>query len=202
MLLLVSGATRYPRDAHVGHFIVPKAQNRSDALDLVPGRWAMDNGAFDGGFTHGAFVWMLEEFSGVPGCLFVAAPDVVGNAAATRKLWPFWSRLIRGLGFPPALVAQDGLAPADVPWSELGALFIGGTTAYKESGAVRSLMAYAKARGLWTHWGRINGRRRYELAVKAGCDSFDGSGFSICPPKIAKVARWARGQQQQPELGL
>lgn len=200
MLLLVSGVTR-SREADIGHFITPKAQNRSDALDLVPGRWAMDNGCFNG-FDRGAFMWMLEEFAEVPGCLFVAAPDMVANAAATRKFWPFWSRVIRALGFPPAFVAQDGLLAHQVPWPELGALFIGGSSAYKESGAVRALMLEARTRGVWTHWGRVNGKRRYELAVKAGCQSFDGSGFSRHPPKIGEVPEWDEQLRQQPELGL
>jgi hypothetical protein len=71
---------------------------------------------------------MLERFHGKPGCLFVTAPDVVGDAASTLARWPFWSRLIRGLGHAPAFVAQDGITPARVPWAELGALFIGGST--------------------------------------------------------------------------
>ncbi len=207
MILLVSGATKYKRDETVGHLIVPRAHNRADALDLQPGQWAMDNGAFSAGdterFDRGSYVWMLEEFSGVPGCRFVTAPDVVGNAAATRKLWPFWCRLIRGLGLPPAFVAQDGLSTEQVPWDDLGALFIGGTTSYKESGDVRTLMAYAKARGTWTHWGRVNGKRRYELALKSGCDSIDGTGFSWYPDtRIPMVAQWDDEIRQQPELLL
>lgn len=202
MILLVSGATAYPRNADVGHLIVPRARNRSDVLDLAPGRWAMDNGAFTA-FDRGAFVWMLEEFHGLSGCLFVTAPDVVGNAAATRKLWPFWAALIRGLGWPPAFVAQDGLEPEQVPWDTLGALFIGGTTAYKESAQVRSLCGVAKARGVWVHWGRVNGKRRYELAQIAGADSFDGTGFSWYPDtRIPMVKTWDAELAQQPTLDI
>ncbi len=202
MLLLVSGATRTPRSETVGHFIVPKAWNDPATLDLQHGRWAMDNGAFSG-FDEGAFVRMLEVFSEYAGCLFVTAPDVVADAASTRRRWPFWWRLISGLGFPVAFVAQDGLSPEQVPWDELGALFIGGSTAYKESAEVRGLMAYAKARGIWTHWGRVNGKRRYELALKCGCDSIDGTGFSMFPDtNIPLAAEWKAAIGQQPELGL
>jgi hypothetical protein len=206
MLLLVSGATGYPRDADVGHLIVPRQWNLADALDLQPGRWAMDNGAFSG-FDAGAFVRMLERFAGVSGCLFVTAPDVVADAASTLALWPFWSQLIAGVGRRPAFVAQDGLTHERVPWEPLvdegGVLFIGGSTTYKESEGVRTLCGYAKAKGVWVHWGRVNGKRRYELALKAGADSIDGTGFSMFPDtNIPKAAEWKAEIQQQPELQL
>jgi hypothetical protein len=208
MILLVSGATKYPRDERVGHLIVPKQWNVN--LDLSPGRWAMDNGAFSG-FDAGAFVRMMERFADVPGCLFVTAPDVVADAASTLALWPFWSQLIAGVGRRPAFVAQDGLTHDRVPWETLrdekGVLFIGGSTAFKEGATVRSLVGYAAARGLWVHWGRVNGQRRLELILKAmqGCPdfSFDGSGFSRWPDtNIPMVAEWIQAIQQQPELSL
>jgi hypothetical protein len=205
MMLLVSGATRTPRSATVGHLIVPRQWNDPAALDLsVP--WAMDNGAFSG-FEPGAYVRMLEAYQAyqTSRCLFVTAPDVVGDAAATLARWPFWAQLLRGLGWVPAFVAQDGLTPDRVPnlAHGRGALFIGGTTAYKESADVRALCAYAKSRGIWVHWGRVNGKRRYELALKAGVDSIDGTGFSRYPAvNIPLVDAWDQAIQQQPELAL
>lgn len=195
MLLLVSGATTYERTDGVGHLVVPKQWNRPETLTLVPGQWAMDNGAFSG-FDAGAFVRMLEAYHGRAGCLFVTAPDVVGDAAATWALWPFWSRLIRGCGHKPAWVAQDGLTPAQTPDVEV--FFIGGTTKFKESAQVRDLCAYGKVRGIWVHWGRVNGKRRYELAKIAGADSIDGTGFSMFPnTNIPKVAGWEASLWEQ-----
>lgn len=200
MLLLVSGATTYPRGETVGDLIVPKAWSSPSSLTLATGRWAMDNGAFSG-FDAGAYVRMLHAFHGRSGCLFVTAPDVVADAAATYELWPFWSRLLRGLGYRPAWVAQDGMRPELVPNCE--AIFIGGSTKFKESEQVRSLCAYAKARGYWVHWGRVNGRRRYELALKSGCDSIDGTGFSMFPDtNIPKADEWRAEINMQPELAL
>jgi hypothetical protein len=208
VLTLVSGATKLVRPEHVGHLIVPRAWNDPETLQLVPGRWAMDNGAFSG-FDEGAFVRMLERFtplsdlSPLSVCLFVTAPDVVGDAASTLRRWPFWSRLIRGLGHRPAFVAQDGLTPDRVPWGEAGALFIGGTTAYKESAEARTLCGIAKAHGIWVHWGRVNGKRRYELAQLAGADSIDGTGFSMYPDtNIPKIAEWEAAIHQQPTLNM
>jgi hypothetical protein len=166
----------------------------------------MDNGAFGGAFDAGAFMTMLQRFSREYGCLFVTAPDVIyasgiGDAAATLAQWPFWSCVIRGVGFKPAFVAQDGLVPDDIPWDGLGCLFVGGSTAFKESAAVRSMCGYAKAKGIWVHWGRVNGRRRYEMAKIAGVDSIDGTGFSMFPDtNIPLVADWEAQINSQPSL--
>lgn len=201
MLLLVSGATKYPRTETVGHLIVPRQWNLAESLDLQPGRWAMDNGAFSG-FDEGAFVRMLERFHAIPGCLFAVAPDYVGDAASTRAKWPFWSRLIRGLGLTPAYVAQDGLQTiADVPWSDGIALFIGGSTGFKESTLAMDLIGYAKAYGVWAHVGRVNGQRRYSMMLRAGADSIDGTGFSMYPDtNIPKAEDWREAAKQQPDL--
>jgi hypothetical protein len=208
MILLVSGATKYPRSETVGTLVRPGSNNSADALDLAAGRWAMDNGAFGGAFDAGCYMDMLRNFYGRPGCLFVTAPDVIyksgiGNSAATRRRWPFWSRVIRGIGFPPAFVAQDGLTPEQTPWDDMGALFIGGSDEFKESETVRSLCGYAKARGIWCHWGRVNGKRRFELAQMAGADSIDGTGFSwYSNIRIPMVQAWHEQIQSQPGLGL
>jgi hypothetical protein len=202
VLLLVSGATTYPRSVSVGHLIVPKQWNKPETLgpQLQATQWAADNGCFSG-FDEGAFVRMLEAYASYSGCLFVTCPDVVGDAASTLARWPFWSRLIRGIGRSPAFVAQDGLTTERVPWDEIGALFIGGSTAYKESAAAASLCGIAKAKGIWVHWGRVNGKRRYELAMKAGADSIDGTGFSMFPDtNIPKAEHWREAVQAQATL--
>lgn len=202
MLMLVSGATR-DITPDVGELIVPRQWNDPASLRLTPGRWAMDNGAF-AGFDEGAFVRMLERFAPYPGCLFVVAPDAVADAAATLARWPFWSRLIRGLGLPPAFVLQDGITPERVP-TDAAALFVGGSTEFKESAHAASICAYGKARGLWVHVGRVNSRRRLKLIAEFGADSFDGTGFSRHgATNIPKGLRWVEqvetDHQQQPAL--
>jgi hypothetical protein len=200
LLLLVSGATLYPREENEGYLIAPKQWSRKSIADLRPRKWAIDNFAYSG-FDVAAFMRTLEVFYAVPGCLFVSAPDVVGDAAATRDLWPFWSRLIRGLGLTPGFVAQDGIRPDQVPWDDGIALFIGGTTEFKESSLAMNLIGYAKARGIWAHVGRVNGRRRYAMMLKAGADSIDGTGFSRHPDvNIPLVDEWRHGIEAQPSL--
>ncbi len=201
MLLLVSGASSTVNGhPDCGHLIVPRSWNDPDSLELRPGRWAMDNGCFVG-FDPGAYMRMLYAFRRKSGCLFVTAPDAVGDAAETRYLWQFWAPIIRALGHRPAFVAQDGLASHQVPWLDIGALFLGGSTDYKESAAANSICGYAKARGLWVHWGRVNGRSRYRKALLAGADSFDGTGFSIAPEtNIPLPGAWQVAIDVQPRL--
>jgi len=89
------------------------------------------------------------------------------------------------------------------PWPELGALFIGGTTAFKLSAQARELVAYAKARGIWTHMGRVNTRGRHREALRWGIDSIDGTGYSKWPDiQCRKGQRWLTEWQQQPELAI
>ena len=201
MILFVSGATVTVRKhARAGELIVPGAGNSPDALKLMPGLWAMDNGAYSG-LDTAAFVRMLERFHGRLGCRFVAAPDAVADAHQTLLQWPFWSRLIRGVGFVPALVAQDGLLLSDIPWSELGALFIGGSTEWKLGPQAERLIAYAKARGLWVHMGRVNSRNRIWEAARKGCDSYDGRNWSIAPDlHIPQGLDWADAAVAQQRL--
>lgn len=179
MLLLVSGATATVRRwRQVGELIVPGAGNSPDALKLVPGLWAMDNGAYSG-FEADSFMRMLERFHGRKGCRWVACPDVVGDAAETLRRWPFWSQVIRGVGFVPALMLQDGMLASEVPWRDIGAVFVGGTDDWKFSPQARDLCAYAKARGLSVHVGRVNSRKRIFEAARMGADSFDGGQYSM-----------------------
>jgi hypothetical protein len=203
MLLLVSGATATKkRHRKVGELIVPTAWSSPEALQLLPGRWAMDNGAFSG-FDAAAFMRMLEAFYGFGGCRFVACPDVVADGFATLELWPFWSRVIRGVGLPPALVLQDGMNSDDIPWKQLAAVFVGGSTEWKLGPQAQTLIAYAQSRGLWVHMGRVNTERRIWDAARMGCDSFDGSGFSRWPDiRIPKGLQWADEAQQAQQVRL
>lgn len=183
VIVFVSGATAtVKRWKQVGELILPGAGNAPDSLKLVPGLWAMDNGAYSG-FEADVFVRMLERFHGRLGCRFVACPDRVADARVTLDLWPFWSQLIRGVGFVPALVLQDGMLAKEVPWKALGAVFVGGSTEWKFSPQARELCAYAKARGLWVHVGRVNSKSRILDAHQIGADSFDGGQYSMFPDR-------------------
>ena len=160
----------------------------------------MDNGAFSG-FDPVAFERMLHRFRGETGCVFVTCPDVVGDAVATIELWREWSPVIRRYGYRPAWVAQDGVTNALIPRCDV--VFVGGSTEFKESRQVHNLCAYAKARGVWVHWGRVNSKRRFRLAMEAGADSVDGSGFSMYPDtRIPMLEKWTAQIKQTPRLNF
>lgn len=183
---------RLKDDPDLGILLTPRAGNRVDvALELgIP--WAADNSAFSG-FDEAKFLRMLDRIAGKPGCLWVAAPDVVADADATLHLYERWELVIRRHGLPVGLVLQDGQEELEVPWDRCDAVFVGGSTDWKLGPHVRRLVAEAKACGKLAHMGRVNSRKRIRYAVEIGCDSCDGSGFSRWPDmKIAKGLKWCK----------
>jgi len=181
MKLLVTSAhpTLLPyHQEHLGRLIQPRHYSSIEETALSGMPWAADNDAFKS-FDAEAFDKMLDRIAGLPGCLFVACPDGVGDWKATAELYASWAPGIRRRGLPLALVAQDGLTPGRVPWWELDALFIGGTTEWKMGGQAIALIAEARARGKWVHMGRVNSKKRLDYARFLGCDSADGSKWAI-----------------------
>lgn len=121
---------------------------------------------------------MLDGIWGLPGCLFVTAPDVVGDAERTLELFEDWYDELNATLLPLALVAQDGLIPEQVPWRRIDAVFVGGTSEFKMGEQARGLVNEARVRGKWVHMGRVNSHQRMRYAKAIGCDSVDGTGFS------------------------
>lgn len=145
--------------------------------------WAVDNDHFWRPDPP-AFRRLLAKVAGHPGCRFVACPDVVGDARATLAAFDAWESEVRASGQPVALVGQDGAEALDLPWGRIDALFVGGSTAWKESGAALSLTEEAKALGKWVHVGRVNTYRRLRKVHDWGTvDSVDGTCFSKWPDK-------------------
>jgi hypothetical protein len=181
MIVLISGVgalDRFGRSDHVGRLVVPRGGNVPH-----PGEpWAADNDAF-GAWDEGRFVAMLGrcEVYDRSRCLFVAAPDVVGDARATLDRFWGWRYEIAGRGLPVALVGQDGAEDLELPWDAFDAFFVGGSTDWKLSAAAADLVDEANRRGLWTHMGRVNTNRRLKVAREAGCKSVDGTGWSMFP---------------------
>lgn len=178
------------RNGLVGMMCTPAQGNR-----LEPGvTWAADNGCFGKGYPgdEAWMKWLHRMSANVEHCLFATAPDVIGDAAATLKRSAPWLPLIRALGYPAALVAQDGLEHLDVPWGAFDVLFIGGSTEWKLSAAARALVAEAKARGKKVHMGRVNSRRRWSYAEYLGCDWCDGT-FMVFDREngLERMTRWS-----------
>ena len=126
---------------------------------------------------------------------------MVGDAAATLTRSAPWLSRIRGLGFPVAYVAQDGLPESSVPWDDIDALFIGGSTEFKLGPVAADAVAEAKQRGKWVHMGRVNSRKRLRYAASIGCDSADGTYLVFAPEKnLSNMLRWLDEINGQPTL--
>lgn len=169
--------------------------------------WCADNSKFSSKKNRGYpgddeyLSWLTSLTPHAARCLFAVAPDVVGDAAATLSLSAPMLPRIRALGFPAALVAQNGLEYLDVPWDTFDVLFIGGDTEWKLGAAARALVVEAKRRGKWVHMGRVNSRRRMQYAKAIGCDSVDGTYLAFGPEEnLPDVLAWLREIQTQPPL--
>lgn len=167
------------------------------ALDGVS-IWAMDNGAFTDSYPGDeAYLALLERLSPHRDrCLFVAVPDVVADAAATLSMFPPMAAKIRNLGWPVALVGQDGMESLAVPWESVDWLFIGGSTGWKMGSGAALLISQARAAGKRVHVGRVNSGRRFRHFAQLGCDSADGTFIAFGPDKNApQVRAWIADSQ-------
>jgi hypothetical protein len=177
----------------IGMIATPKQGNRIP----VGATWCADNGVFGKGWVgDDKFLRWLKDYTQGERerCVFVVAPDVVADAAATLKRSAPWLPTIRDLGYPVAFVAQDGLEDIEdlVPWGEFDVLFIGGSTEWKLGPHARYFVSEAKARGKRVHMGRVNSNRRFQYAGHLGCDSVDGTYITFGPDvNLPKVRRWA-----------
>lgn len=152
-------------------------------------------------------------------CLYAVAPDVLGDAAATWNRSAPWLPLIRDLGYPSALVAQDGFDSEAIDWSMFDVLFIGGRplvtkdTPMSEQRRLRArewkrsenggfaAIREAKRRGKWVHVGRVNGGAFLRNVAAAGADSADGSLLTYSPDKWwPLLLKWFDAAAAQPTL--
>jgi hypothetical protein len=147
-----------------------RLRQRPDAL------FAIDNGAFSG-FNRDMFLSLLEHNQDAKSlCLFVAVPDIVGNARRTQEAFDWWRYKLSA--WPLALVAQDGIEDLPIEWNAISAIFIGGSTGWKLSKAAADVIRCAKIVHKWVHVGRVNTPGRFEYFEELGADSIDGSGLA------------------------
>ncbi|WP_433235294.1 hypothetical protein ACQPYK_25095 [Streptosporangium sp. CA-135522] len=186
----------------LGALLNPASGNR------VPeqGLFGVDNAVYGGNYPgDGPYLKYLERF--VPHadrCLFVTAPDVVGNALATEARSRPMLAEIRAMGLPVALVAQDHMEFASTWdfWDEADCLFIGGSTEWKLSDAAANLSRVASSLGKWIHVGRVNSFLRYRLVAWA--DSVDGTYLQWAGPDQAlpTVLGWRDALLAEPLIDM
>ena len=219
----MSGPRRSWRHPQVGWLITPIADKGVPA-DVT---WAADCGLGVARSTDRADIEQyLDWLECLPydraRCLYAVAPDVLGDAEATWRRSEPLLPLIRGLGYPPALVAQDGFDPESVDWSAFDVLFIGGKplavtkdTPSSERRRLRArewkrserggyaAIAEGKRRGKRVHVGRVNGGPFLRSVASAGADSADGSLLCHGPEKHwPLVCSWLDRLTAQPTMQL
>lgn len=168
---------------------------------LLPGvRWAADSGGFTGGYPgDDAYLsWLsgLKEHAAL--CEFAVAPDVLGDASATRARSGPVLGDIREAGFPAAYVLQDGSDEVEPPWNLFEVLFIGGTTGFKLGPVAQDLAVQALDLGKKVHVGRVNSLRRLRYAEAIGATSVDGTYLAFGPDvNVPRMGRWVTNVRDQ-----
>lgn len=153
--------------------------------------WCADNGMFTGKVGKSSYLpWLGGMLPYRSSCLFATVVDVVGDAVATLDYYRLWAWRIRVLGYPVALVAQDGLESLRWP-PEYDVLFVGGSTDWKMSDAADWCIRRAKSMGKWVHVGRVNSRSRLRHFWLIGVDSVDGT-HVVYEPDVAyeRIESW------------
>jgi len=159
--------------------------------------WAIDNGGFKRLDIDALFALLAREDHHKENCLFVAAPDIVGSAQRTLELFERWRP--RLAGWRVALVCQDGQECLSIPWDEIDAVFIGGSTIWKCSPAVEQIIRTAQLFEKWVHAGRINDPQRFLHFEKLGANSCDGTGLARYSHMRREIAR--RSEQRELDIG-
>ncbi|HEX8631607.1 MAG TPA: hypothetical protein VF755_25905 [Catenuloplanes sp.] len=162
--------------------------------------WIADNSVFAGHYPGDQryLAWLRKRAHHAGRCALATAPDVVGDAAATLARSAPMLPAIRALGYPVALVAQDGLEHLTVPWTSIDALFLGGSTSWKLGPAAADLAAQARHQRRHVHVGRVNSLRRLRYAASIGADSADGTYLAYGPDRnLPTLLGWLRTVAQE-----
>src|SRR5690606_18109364 len=101
-------------------------------------------------------------------------------------------------GWPIALVCQDGQESRRIPWNDIAAVFIGGSTNWKCSVHVEHIIKTAKLLGKWVHAGRVNDPQRFLHFERLGVDSCDGTGLA----RYSHMRRAIAQRAEQQELNI
>jgi hypothetical protein len=164
----------------------------------LPGvTWCADNNCFTRyPGDHKLLEWLTRLAPHAGRCLFATAPDVVGDAEATRQRSAPWLPIIRDLGYPVAWVGQDGAEHIDVPFDSFDVLFLGGSTEWKLGPHAARLAATARGLGKSVHLGRCNSAKRWAIAEMLGCGTVDGTFLAFGPDRnLPRLRRWITPDQ-------
>jgi hypothetical protein len=165
--------------------------------------WVLDNGCFSDRWSEDAWLRMLGSHGDAlkATCLFCVVPDVLVDYEATLERFETYAPMVRSAGYPLAFVTQDGQPVDRVPWSEIDALFIGGTDQHKRGREGARLIEEGLKRGKWVHVGRVNSAWSIEhLFWRA--DSWDGTTLCFEPNQADRLAAAVRRVRAKKERQL
>lgn len=159
----------------VGQLLTPLTRYR---LRDPKRKWAIDNGGFNEVDVDGLLSLLAREAHHRANCLFVTVPDIVGCARRTLEVFERWRQRPELAGWKVAMVCQDGQEDLPIPWDEIDAVFIGGSTKFKLSEHVAHIVKAAKLLGKHTHAGRVNDPARFQYFEEMGVHTCDGTGLA------------------------
>tara|TARA_R100000951_G_scaffold22085_1_gene18339 strand:- start:3240 stop:3881 length:642 start_codon:yes stop_codon:yes gene_type:complete len=146
--------------------------------------FGIDNGGFTGAKIKGFTKIIKSQYELKDQCLFAAVPDKIGNHKETLMMWEEYQQIADG--YKKAFVVQDGF---DGWPSNADALFVGGSTEFKDSYECDQIVLSALSNNMHVHIGRVNTFDRFYHFHKLGANTCDGSGISMYDHMLVKLYR-------------
>lgn len=182
------------------------ALRRSQADELICGQlltpltgykrsekvFGIDNGAFSGLDLKGFTRLLKRQYKNRSNCLFVAIPDKVADHKTTLSMWDEYQHLADG--YKKAFVVQDGF---DEYPPNADAIFIGGSTKFKDSYECDQIVTNALDNNMHVHIGRVNEFYRFYRFHKLGAHTCDGSGISMYDHMLETLYMLYKDEQKQ-----
>jgi len=171
-------------------------ERRTQANELIAGQlltpltgyrkceevFGVDNGGFSGAKPVPFSRILKRQWEFREQCLFAAVPDKVENHKETLLMWDDYQHLADG--YKKAFVVQDGF---DGWPSNADAIFLGGSTSFKDSYEAELIVKEALNNNMHVHIGRVNDFRRFYHFHCIGAHTCDGSGVSIYDDSLATL---------------
>lgn len=173
-------------------------QRRSQADELIAGQlltpltkyrrcedvFGIDNGGFTGAKIEGFTKLIKNQFEFRDQCLFAAVPDKIADHKESLSMWNDYQHIADG--YKKAFVVQDGF---DEFPSNADAMFLGGSTEFKDSAESDGIVKFALNNDMHVHIGRVNTIERFYHFHELGAHTCDGSGISMYDHMLEKLYR-------------
>ena len=159
--------------------------------------FGVDNGGFTGAKPEGFSKILKRYWEFKEHCLFAAVPDKVGNHKDTLEMWDIYNHLADG--YKKAFVVQDGF---DGYPKNADALFIGGSTEFKDSKECEEIVLAGLADDMHVHIGRVNTYERFYNFHCIGAHTCDGSGISMYDHMLEKLYKLFKSNEVRCQMYL